>query len=273
MAIATRVSSGHHIDHTPSGAVVAGQVIVSNGICFVAEVPIAATKLGALACVGVFNLTKAASGPGPVFAVGESVYWNASTGATRTTSDTYFGVCVKAAEATDAVVETALRSLETAASTVGLEQLTDVDLTSALLNDVLVKSSGDWVNAPLEPKNVSRATSAGSAKTIPFIMHKVAAATPTTPAVAVGTTPVACKLIDWWVISRDTTASTLTLKNAGSACGALAKGTQNDTAVRGATIVAAYDEFVTGAAVTLVGDAGSLGAVDIFCLFLPLPDA
>ena len=70
---ATYVQKGHQIDYTPSSAVVAGQVIVLGNTVGIANVPIAASALGALTVEGLFDVAKATG----AITVGAAVYWDA----------------------------------------------------------------------------------------------------------------------------------------------------------------------------------------------------
>lgn len=77
--------------------------------------------------------------------------------------------------------------------------------------------------------------------------------------------PYACLIVDWWIVSRDTTAANITPKNAGTAfAAALAKGTVDDVRVQGATIIAEYDAVAAGAALTVA--ASAVAPFDIFVL-------
>jgi predicted RecA/RadA family phage recombinase len=78
------------IDYTPSGNVVSGQVVAVGGLVGVATEPIAATKLGALAIVGQFELDLAT---GKTFSAGDPVYVASSE---ATDSGTFFGYAVAA---------------------------------------------------------------------------------------------------------------------------------------------------------------------------------
>jgi predicted RecA/RadA family phage recombinase len=95
---ATFVQEGCSVDHTPSGAVDAGDVVVVNGHIRIAKLPIAASALGALASGGLFKVVKDSSN----ISDGNALYWDADgdpvggtagTGAISTTStnNTFFG--------------------------------------------------------------------------------------------------------------------------------------------------------------------------------------
>jgi hypothetical protein len=77
--------------------------------------------------------------------------------------------------------------------------------------------------------------------------------------------PFKCKVIDWWLISRDTTAANVKLTNGTNDITAnVAKGTTDDAIVAGGTIVAEYDELA--AASDLIAFASAAAAFDIFVL-------
>jgi len=114
----TRFHKGSYqtIDHTPSSAVYAGDVVIDNGNVFIAVSAIAANALGALAAEGGRWI-----GPngGHGFAVGDDIHWDADgnpvggtagTGAfSRVASgNSRAGKVTKAALSTDATVEFAL---------------------------------------------------------------------------------------------------------------------------------------------------------------------
>jgi len=91
---------GKSINHTPSGNVVAGQVVVVGGLIGVAKEPIAANTLGALRVDGQFKLTLAS---GKTFSAGDPVYVASSE---ATDSGTFFGWAI--ADSTGGIVETLL---------------------------------------------------------------------------------------------------------------------------------------------------------------------
>ena len=138
---ATFIQDGLSIDYTPDAAIAAGQVVVLGKTCFVAKTPIAADALGALAAAGVYDVLKTGA---LEFDVGEAVHWNDTTNlATKTTTDVYMGVAVKAAAAADATVRTHLRSLQEAvAGQFGLADLSDVGTPTATAGNLLV-ADGD----------------------------------------------------------------------------------------------------------------------------------
>jgi predicted RecA/RadA family phage recombinase len=90
------------IDHTPSGNVVAGQVVAVGGLLGVATAPITATELGSLAIVGQFELDLAS---GKTFSAGDAVYVASSE---ATDSGTFFGYAVEDSDATAETVKAVL---------------------------------------------------------------------------------------------------------------------------------------------------------------------
>jgi predicted RecA/RadA family phage recombinase len=87
------------IDHTPTSAVAAGDIVAVGGIVGVATEAIAANALGQLRTTGVFRLTLAS---GKTFSRGAAVYFNAASAATDNAADTAFGYAI-AANATTTV--------------------------------------------------------------------------------------------------------------------------------------------------------------------------
>ena len=71
------IQPGKVIDHTPSGAIVAGSVVAIGQILGVAITNIAAGETGSVQVEGVFEVPKVT---GAVFAQGESLVWDVSAG-------------------------------------------------------------------------------------------------------------------------------------------------------------------------------------------------
>lgn len=93
--MASLISNGYALDHTPAAAVAAGDVIVVGDIVGVAPRDIAANELGSIQIAGVFAMPKAS---GTNIAAGAKVYWNASSKiATVTNTDKFCGHAVAAA--------------------------------------------------------------------------------------------------------------------------------------------------------------------------------
>lgn len=78
--------------------------------------------------------------------------------------------------------------------------------------------------------------------------------------------PYKCKIIDWWLISRSTGAANVKLQNGDDEdiSADKAKGTANNTIVRGGTIVAAKDELAAGSVLKVLASAAA--AFDIFVM-------
>ena len=109
MAASNFVHDGNSIDHTPSGAIAAGDVVVQNDLVGIAVKAIAASALGALAVAGVFAMPKATTTSSAI-AVGKDVYWDDTNDVvTETvTGNTYVGKTVVAAVDADATVRVRL---------------------------------------------------------------------------------------------------------------------------------------------------------------------
>ena len=99
------IGDGNTIDHTPTAAVAAGEVIVQGSLVGVAKTPIAANTLGALAVTGIFRFAKA-TGSGTMIPVGTPCFWDvASARATATaTGNQLIGKSVAGASISDATV-------------------------------------------------------------------------------------------------------------------------------------------------------------------------
>jgi len=109
MATATFVQDGKSIDYTPVAAVAAGDVVVLGNIVGVAKLDIAASKLGALAIEGVFDVAKA-TGSSSAITAGSKVYWDAVSEVATTTagSNKCMGYAIKDAGDDDATVRVKL---------------------------------------------------------------------------------------------------------------------------------------------------------------------
>lgn len=77
------------------------------------------------------------------------------------------------------------------------------------------------------------------------------------------------RMIDWWIKSRDGTASNVNIKNAASnASGTIVKGTTVDALVRGADIIAAQADVPAGNAIAVVTSGNA--SIDVFVLCMPV---
>jgi predicted RecA/RadA family phage recombinase len=109
MPQATFVHDGKSIDHTPGGALAAGDVVVQGDLVGVTTRPLAAGELGALAVDGVFDFAKATGGATSI-AIGAIVYWNDTTNQATTTAtgNKKIGTVVRAAADADSSVRVRL---------------------------------------------------------------------------------------------------------------------------------------------------------------------
>lgn len=104
------VQSGEMIDHTPSSALSAGDVVELGAVGVgIAVTDIAANKLGALQVDGVVEFPKATGG-GTSLSVGDKVYWDADNEEVTTggSGNTLAGYVVTAAGESAAVVRVKL---------------------------------------------------------------------------------------------------------------------------------------------------------------------
>jgi len=103
MPQATFVHDGLNIDHTPSGDIAAGDVVVQGDLIGVACRPIDANTLGALAVTGVFDFAKATN---VAYTVGTILYWDDTNNIVTATAtgNKQIGKVVRAAATTDPTV-------------------------------------------------------------------------------------------------------------------------------------------------------------------------
>lgn len=101
---------------------------------------------------------------------------------------------------------------------------------------------------------------------VPVLFRKSGITDASTAAAIVASLPFAVKIVEWWVISRDTTAANVKLQDGTPTdlTANIAKGTADDTIVRGGTIVAEADELAAGAALKVL--ASTAAAFDVFVL-------
>jgi predicted RecA/RadA family phage recombinase len=90
--MASYVSQGDILDHTPSSAVAAGDVVVIGAIIGVAPRPIAANTLGSLAVEGVFEMPVATGATG---AQGSAINWYAVSGVAHASTGVAAGKLAK----------------------------------------------------------------------------------------------------------------------------------------------------------------------------------
>lgn len=123
--------------------------------------------------------------------------------------------------------------------------------------------------ASVEVDGASTAVEAeGANGSVPVIFSKSGITDASTAASIVAALPYKVKIIDWWVVSRDTTAANVKLQNgAGSPADLtanVAKGTADDAIVRGGTIVAEQDELAAASALKVLASAAA--AFDVFVM-------
>jgi len=90
--MASYVSQGDILDHTPSSAVAAGEVVVIGAIIGVAPRPIAANALGTLAVEGVWEMPVATGATG---AQGSAINWYAVSGVAHASTGVAAGKLAK----------------------------------------------------------------------------------------------------------------------------------------------------------------------------------
>lgn len=118
MPQANYYKDGDTLNYTPGSAVTAGDIIISNGIAYIAKRAIAASALGAVTPQGegVFDVVKDAS----TFSVGDPVYWKttgdpvggtAGSGAATSTSAGAYLLGYAALDATGLTGDTTIRTV------------------------------------------------------------------------------------------------------------------------------------------------------------------
>lgn len=102
----------------------------------------------------------------------------------------------------------------------------------------------------------------GEPGSVPILLHKQGIADATT-SVTIATPAAKVRVIDWWIISRDTNAANIKLVNVSTDMSAVkAKGTANDALVRGGDVIAAQRDIAAGTALKV--NASAAAAFDIF---------
>jgi len=108
----------------------------------------------------------------------------------------------------------------------------------------------------------------GANGSIPVIFSKSGITDASTAVTVVASLPYKCKIIDWWLISRDTTAANVKLQNGAASpvdlSANVAKGTVDDARVQGGTIVAEADELAAASALKVLGSTAA--AFDVFVM-------
>ena len=104
---------------------------------------------------------------------------------------------------------------------------------------------------------------------VPFVVQTTCTAAGAEDEVVMASWPQKARVVDAWMIARDTNAANVTLKNATNAfTAATAKGGTNDAIVPFGSIIAAYDEIAAAAAV--VASFSAAGSVDVCLLCIPI---
>ncbi len=99
---------------------------------------------------------------------------------------------------------------------------------------------------------------------VPVVFAKQGITDATTSPVIV-TAPYKFRIINWWIVSRDTTAANVKLVNVSTDASAVkAKGTTNDAIVLGGDIINAQKDVLVTTALTV--NASAVAAFDIFIM-------
>ncbi len=102
----------------------------------------------------------------------------------------------------------------------------------------------------------------GEPGSVPILLHKQGIADATT-SVTIATPAFKCRIVKWWLISRDTTAANIKLVNVSTDASAVkAKGTTDDAIVLGGDVIEAQRDIA--AATALKVNASAAAAFDIF---------
>ena len=103
MPQATFIQDGKFIDHTPTGALASGDVVVQGDLVGVAVRPLAANELGSLMVDGIFDFTK---NTGVAYTVGTILYWDDTNNVVTTTAtgNKQIGKAARAAASADTTV-------------------------------------------------------------------------------------------------------------------------------------------------------------------------
>lgn len=131
-------ADGDTMDYTPSGAIIAGEVVLIGTVPCVAPVAIPAGVKGVLAIEGIFKVPQAAE----IIAEGAAVYWDADgtpvtgTGGTgaatgTATGNNLMGFCVEVTAATDSYVKVALTAAKRTATLGGAVTADSLSVTGA----------------------------------------------------------------------------------------------------------------------------------------------
>jgi len=166
---AASIKDGTGVNHTPSSAVAAGQVVVQNSLVGVAKVPIEADRLGTLVIGGIFDVVKATG----AINAGAALFWDADgdpqggtvgTGAATTTStnNSFMGFAITAAAETDEIVRMILVPVTSVTNTIH-NDLTNVIADPGNGQAIPVTDSGhcSLVTTAAQTRTLAAPTNAG----------------------------------------------------------------------------------------------------------------
>ena len=263
------LGAGDRVDHTPSGNIAAGEVVVINKTCFVATEAIAASTLGSLVSRGVFTMAKKTN---LTITAGDACYWCiASNYITKTTTDVYCGVALADAALNATTVTVHLRSIQEAiAEQFGLADLSDVHTSTATNGNLLIADGVDFESTKLT--GVSLATLAAGAVGPVEVIYNTCTAGGAEDEVVIASTPYKLRILDAYMISRDTNAANVKLHSGTAGVDditeAKAKGGTDDAIVHWATIVAEQDEIA--ASDVIKANFSASASVDVVILCVPI---
>ncbi len=135
-------------------------------------------------------------------------------------------------------------------------------------NDLVEMDSNTGIAGTINGEMIENFNNADGGMPIMFSVVATPDAVPND--VVVFTAPRALKIIDAWMVSRDTTAADVTLKNGATneITGAVAKGTAADVIVRFDKLVAAYATLAKNDVVK--AEFSAQADVDVFVMCLPI---
>lgn len=286
---ASFVQSGLAVDHTPAGIIAAGDLVVQADLVGIAKHGIAATKLGALAVSGVFDIRREAA---TAFAAGAEVYWDAaatseggSTGAAVDTSaagvNPFIGYAVEAV--TDVPANLTVRVLlrnDVSVALGAMVDVTDVGDGTPTAGDLLIGDGDSWEAEPVSglvalalTGEVSLPTHAVKTLGLPLLIHAVYDET-TPQHIFDAACPRAMQIIDAWVHIAVTggAAATLQLHDGTNAISdAMDVEDTAENIVRVASLNDSYSVLAVNDSLELVtGGTQASMAGEIYILAIPL---
>lgn len=103
---ANYVQRGEYIDIVPESKVNAGDVVVQGDLVGISKLDIEASKLGAIATTGVYDVEKG----NEAFAAGAKAYWDGGKATATAEGNTRIGLAVQAADASSPTVRILLNA-------------------------------------------------------------------------------------------------------------------------------------------------------------------